>query len=138
MTSFERSARIAGNATGGKARLSAGPETPQERVRRWQRRAAIVAAVALAGVMGYGVIFGNNGLIVYEHKRQETRELARQMQVLERENARLSVHVERLQSDPDAIEHQAREALHYTRAGEVIYTLPAHHAAAADTPSAAR
>jgi cell division protein FtsB len=32
--------------------------------------------------------------------------------------------VDRLQSDPNAIEHQAREELHYTRPGEVIYTLP--------------
>jgi cell division protein FtsB len=37
----------------------------------------------------------------------------------------LKGHVERLQSDPNAIEHQAREELHYTRPGEVIYTLPA-------------
>jgi cell division protein FtsB len=27
-------------------------------------------------------------------------------------------------SDPDAIEHEAREKLHYARPGEVIYTLP--------------
>jgi cell division protein FtsB len=47
------------------------------------------------------------------------------MQELQRENARLKGHVDRLQSDPSAIEHQAREELHYTRAGEVIYTLPA-------------
>jgi cell division protein FtsB len=32
--------------------------------------------------------------------------------------------VERLQNDPGAIEHQAREELHYTRPGEVIVTLP--------------
>jgi cell division protein FtsB len=37
----------------------------------------------------------------------------------------LKGHVDRLQSDPNAIEHQAREELHYTRPGEVIYTLPA-------------
>ena len=26
--------------------------------------------------------------------------------------------------DPDAIEHEAREKLHYAKPGEVIYTLP--------------
>jgi cell division protein FtsB len=36
----------------------------------------------------------------------------------------LKGHVDRLQNDPNAIEHQAREELHYTRPGEVIYTLP--------------
>jgi cell division protein FtsB len=43
---------------------------------------------------------------------------------LERQNEVLKGHVQRLQSDPNAIEHQAREQLHYTRPGEVIYTLP--------------
>jgi cell division protein FtsB len=46
------------------------------------------------------------------------------MQRLQVENDRLKEHVDRLANDPGAIEHQAREELHYTRAGEVIYTLP--------------
>jgi cell division protein FtsB len=44
--------------------------------------------------------------------------------VLTEENDHLKGHVERLQSDPGSIEHQAREELHYTRPGEVIVTLP--------------
>jgi len=36
----------------------------------------------------------------------------------------LKGHVDRLQSDPNAIEHQAREELHYTRPGEVIVYMP--------------
>ena len=47
-----------------------------------------------------------------------------QLHSLERENELLKGHVDRLQHDPDAIVHQAREELHYTRPGEVIYTLP--------------
>ncbi len=46
------------------------------------------------------------------------------MQQLQKENDRLHEHVDRLQNDPSAIEHAAREELHYTRAGEVIYMLP--------------
>jgi cell division protein FtsB len=38
-----------------------------------------------------------------------------------------------MQNDPNAIEHQAREELHYTRPGEVIYTLPASAAATSAT-----
>ncbi len=75
--------------------------------------------------MAYGVVFGHNGLTAFARKRQEEHDLRFQMQQLQRENARLKGHVDRLQSDPSAIEHQAREELHYTRAGEVIYTLPA-------------
>lgn len=89
-----------------------------------RRRIATVAAAALAIGLGYHVVFGRNGLIVYQQKRMDTRTLDGEVRTLEQENARLKVHVDRLQDDPDAIEHQAREELHYTRAGEVIYTLP--------------
>jgi len=50
--------------------------------------------------------------------------LDQQMQELQRENDLLTAHVNRLQSDPSAIEQQAREKLGYTRHGEVIYALP--------------
>jgi cell division protein FtsB len=75
--------------------------------------------------MGYHVIFGQNGLTVYQQKRQDARTLGSQLYDLQRENELLKGHVERLQNDPNAIEHQAREELHYTRPGEVIYTMPA-------------
>lgn len=89
------------------------------------RRVATGAAALLAVAMGYHVIFGQNGLTVYQQKRQDAESLDRQLHSLQRENDLLKGHVERLQNDPSAIEHQAREELHYTRPGEVIYTLPA-------------
>ncbi len=89
------------------------------------RRVATVAAALLALGLGYHVIFGQNGLTAYEQKRMEYQALDSQLKSLQRENDLLKGHVDRLQSDPDAIEHQAREELHYTRPGEVIYTLPA-------------
>ena len=89
------------------------------------RKVATVAAAALAIGLGYHVIFGQNGLTAYQQKRQEFQTLQGQLHSLQRENELLKGHVDRLQSDPDAIEHQAREELHYTRPGEVIYTLPA-------------
>ena len=89
-----------------------------------RRKAATVAAAALALGVGYHVVFGANGLTAYEQKRQEKQRLTQEMQDLQRENDLLKGHVVRLQDDPDAIEHQAPEQLHYTRPGEVIYTLP--------------
>ena len=89
-----------------------------------RRKAATIAAAALALAVGYHVVFGANGLTAYERKRQETHLLRQQMLNLERENDALKSHVDRLESDPGAIEHQAREELHYARPGEVIYTLP--------------
>ena len=78
---------------------------------------------SLALVMAYGVVFGHNGLTAFARKRQEAKQLATQVQTLTQENERLRGHVERLQSDAGAIEHAAREQLHYTRPGEVIITL---------------
>lgn len=88
------------------------------------RKVATVAVGALAVAVGYHVVLGRNGLIAYQHKREETQSLDRQMKTLSRENEQMQGHVDRLQNDPNAIEHQAREELHYTRPGEVIYTLP--------------
>ncbi|MBS1822414.1 MAG: septum formation initiator family protein [Acidobacteria bacterium] len=95
------------------------------RVQSGWRKAVTVAVAALAIGMGYHVIFGQNGLTAYEQKRHDSRVLEEQSKSLLRENELLKGHVERLQNDPNAIEHQAREELHYTRPGEVIYTLPA-------------
>jgi cell division protein FtsB len=97
----------------------------------WRKVATGVAAL-LALAMGYHVIFGQNGLTVYQQKRQDAQTLDRQLHSLQRENDVLKGHVDRLQNDSNAIEHQAREELHYTRPGEVIYTLPA---SSSSTPS---
>ena len=99
----------------------------RERTLSW-RKVATVAAGVLAVGLGYHVMFGQNGLTAYEQKRVEAQTLEQQLKSLQRENEQLKGHVDRLQSDPNAIEHQAREELHYTRPGEVIYTLP-------DTPA---
>jgi cell division protein FtsB len=88
------------------------------------RKVATVAAGVLALGLGYHVIVGQNGLTAYQQKRQEFQSLETQLHSLQHENDLLKGHVDRLQNDPDAIEHQAREELHYTRSGEVIYTLP--------------
>ena len=90
---------------------------------RMRRRIATAAAVALAVFLGYHVMVGRNGITAYEQKRLEDKELQRQIQQLQVENDRMKDHVDHLQNDPDAIEHEARARLHYTRPGEVIYTL---------------
>ncbi|HEY5213112.1 MAG TPA: septum formation initiator family protein [Acidobacteriaceae bacterium] len=117
------------------AQLPALAGAAKERAYLWRRRAATIATATLALVMAYGVIFGHNGLTAFAHKREEAKSLQRQMQQLQTENQQLREHVDRLQNDPSAIEHEAREELHYTRAGEVIYTLPANNSDAATTAS---
>ncbi len=90
-----------------------------------RRKAATGALAVLALFLGYHVIFGQNGLAVLDQKRQLSHSLDSQLQDLKTENDQMQQHVDLLSNDPNAIEHQAREDLHYTRPGEVIYTLPA-------------
>jgi cell division protein FtsB len=113
------------------SRLPALAEAARGHIYIWRRRGATIAVGVLALGMGYGVVFGHNGLTAFAKKREEAKDLQQQMQVLKTENERLRGHVERLQNDPSAIEHEARAQLHYTRNGEVIYTLPANTDASA-------
>jgi cell division protein FtsB len=93
-------------------------------LRVW-RPAGTVVAVGLALLLTWHVINGKHGLSVWQQKRAEDQQLQREIKDLEQENAQLRERIERLKSDPDAIEHEAREKLHYAKPGEVIYTLPA-------------
>jgi cell division protein FtsB len=95
--------------------------------------AGTVVTVGLALLLTWHVINGKNGLQVWQQKRAEDRQLQKDIQDLQQENARLKEHIERLKSDPDAIEHEAREKLHYAKPGEVIYTLPAEEPAQAQS-----
>jgi cell division protein FtsB len=112
------------------------PEAELTGVRRWltemygqRRRFATFAALVLALAVGYHVVFGQNGLTAYQKKKDDAKTLAQQLDALRQENEALKGHVDRLDHDPGAIEHQAREELHYTRPGEVIVTLPPEPAA---------
>src|SRR4051794_11897969 len=89
-----------------------------------RRRIATVAVFVLVLFLGFHVIFGANGMVVYTNKRAEYRNLQKETQELDEENARLTKQVEQLRNDPKAIEQEAREQLHYAKKGEVIYLLP--------------
>lgn len=99
-----------------------------QRAVRWLqqgwRPAGTVFAVLLALAFAWSVVNGRHGLSTWYQQRTQEKQLKHEIQDLQQENARLRQHVDRLKSDPDTIEHEAREKLHYTRPGEVIYTLP--------------
>jgi cell division protein FtsB len=92
-------------------------------VQSW-RPAATMVAVVLALLLGWHVVNGKNGLSVWHEKRVEDRQLRKEIDGLEQENAHLRNRVERLKSNPDAIGMVAREKLHYAKPNEVIVTLP--------------
>jgi cell division protein FtsB len=89
---------------------------------RMRRRIATGAVIVAALMFGYHAVFGGNGLSVYGQRRAEDRAVQKRIGELQKENARLEEQVKALKADPDAIEHEARERLHYARPGEVIWT----------------
>ncbi|MGA8159944.1 MAG: septum formation initiator family protein [Acidobacteriaceae bacterium] len=89
---------------------------------RMRRRIATAAVIVAALFFGYHAIFGENGVNVYEQRRAEDATIHKHIGELRQENAKLQQQVKALKTDPDAIEHEARERLHYARPGEVIWT----------------
>jgi len=98
------------------------------RVVAWAQRVwrpgATGVAVVLAGLLMWHVVNGKHGLSVWQKQRVEDQQLRKEIQDLDQENTRLRVRIEKLKTDPEAIEHEAREKLHYAKPGEVIVTLP--------------
>jgi cell division protein FtsB len=92
--------------------------------RLW-RPAGTVIAVALALLVTWHVIYGRHGVSVWQQKRAEDRALQQEIRNLQQENAQMRQQIQRLQSDPEEIEREAREKLHYAKPGDVIVSLPA-------------
>jgi cell division protein FtsB len=103
------------------------PTSISQRVLNWMRRAwrpaASVVAVSLALLLLWHGFNGKNGLLVWQQKRTEDRQLRKEIDALQQENARLRTRNERLNSSPDAIGQVAREQLHYAKPNEVIVKL---------------
>jgi len=90
-----------------------------------RRRIGTVAAILVALLLAWHAVKGRNGISSWQQKRAEDKALAQEIDRLSAENARLSQHVERLKSDPGAIEYEARLRLRYARPNEIVYALPA-------------
>ena len=106
----------------------AAPASISQRALNWMRRAwrpaASVVAVSLALLILWHGFNGKNGLLVWQQKRVEDRQLRKEIDDLQQENARLRQQNERLNSSPDAIGQVARQQLHYAKPNEVIVQLP--------------
>ena len=89
-----------------------------------RRKAATVLFVSLSVFLGFYAIFGHDGLVAYQQKQHQAQQLQQQILDLKKQNEQLALHDQRLKTDRDTIEYEAREQMHYTRPGEVIYTLP--------------
>ena len=92
--------------------------------RRVWRPVATTAVGVAALLLIWHVVYGRNGVSVWEQKRVEDRQLRKEIDDLNQENARLRDRVERLKSNPDAIGQVARDQLHYAKPNEVIVAMP--------------
>lgn len=90
------------------------------------RRRLATSGVAIVTVWLFlHVMFGANGMVVYRQKRAEYQNLSVEIDQLQKENDHYTGQIKKLQSDPETIEKEAREQLHYIRPGEVVYVAPA-------------
>lgn len=89
-----------------------------------RRRTATAVVGILAVWLFVHVTFGANGMVVYRQKSAEYKSLQAEIGDLQKENDSYSKQINSLKTDPKTIEKEAREKLHYTRPGEVVYVAP--------------
>jgi cell division protein FtsB len=103
------------------------------------RRRMATGAIALFSIWFFvHVMFGANGMVVYRQKKDEYQSLKKEIGGLQQENQSFTQEIKSLETDPQAIEKEAREQLHYARPGEVIYVspVPSPHASAGEPRTA--
>jgi cell division protein FtsB len=92
---------------------------------RMRRVLATLCIGVLAVFIGYKVIFGANGMKIYEGKRAEAVRLQQQIDQEKIKNEQLQHQVDNLQrEEPNAIEKEAREQLGYVKPGEIVLVEP--------------
>lgn len=90
----------------------------------FRRRFATTAVILFTAWLFVHVVFGANGMAEYKQKKGEYLDLQKEIDRLQKENDAATQEINALKTDPKAIEKQAREELHYTRPGEVVFVAP--------------
>lgn len=83
----------------------------------------VVVVLPVAWVVQQAV-FGSSGWLALRQKQQQYTQQRAQIRALQVENRQLNDNVRALRSNPEAIEGIARQQLHLTRPGEIVYTYP--------------
>jgi cell division protein FtsB len=91
-----------------------------------KKAAGLASAIALIALL-VGSLFGDRGILHLMTQRQRAEALAREIDELRDENARLTAEIAALRSDPAAIERIAREELGLARPGETVFLLRRRH-----------
>lgn len=106
-------------------RIQHGSTSFTERLVHARRKVATAALVVLAVWIVVHVMVSPNGIVAYQKKRTEYRELQSEIKTLQQKNDEVATKNKALkENDPKAIEREAREQLHYAKPGEVVYVTP--------------
>jgi cell division protein FtsB len=90
-------------------------------VYRMRRILATLCIAVLAVFIGYRVVFGANGMKVWQSKRAEVERLESEIERKKLDHEQLQHHVDGLQrGDPSVIEREPREQLGYVKPGETV------------------
>jgi cell division protein FtsB len=89
-----------------------------------RRRLATAAVCVLTVWMFIHIVFGANGMMMYRQKHTEYLTLEKDLDRLQKENQTYTDEIKALKTDPETIEREAREQLHYARPGEMVYVGP--------------
>jgi cell division protein FtsB len=91
--------------------------------REWRLVGTVASGLVIVVVLAHA-IFGANGILMYRQKRAEMLALQEEVGRLQKQNEQNAETIKQLKSNPGAIEKEARERLHYSRPGEVIFVTP--------------
>jgi cell division protein FtsB len=86
-----------------------------------RRKAATLASIIALVALIVGALFGDRGVLHLIDQRNRADALARELDELQAENARLATDIVALRSDARAIERLAREELGLARPGETVF-----------------
>ncbi|MGA2370908.1 MAG: FtsB family cell division protein [Candidatus Korobacteraceae bacterium] len=102
---------------------------------RMRRVMATLCIALLAVLIGYKVVFGANGMKVWQSKRADVQALEQDIGRIKVEHEQLDYRVQALQrGDPSVIEKEAREQLGLVKPGEVVLFEQRSKSAAKQTP----
>lgn len=94
-------------------------EAAQKKKRRWVFLG--MAGFLLGIYLFFSFLFSDMGLVNYLRLGQTARNLEAEIAALKKENDRLRDEVEDLKTDPQTIEHLARERLGMAREGDTVF-----------------
>jgi cell division protein FtsB len=96
--------------------------TPLE-ARMWRRRMLSYAAIAISFVLLVNALIGQNGYLDTLRARRESADLTEEIKRVNEETLRMRDDIQRLRTDPAALEEAARQQLRLSKPGETMIVI---------------